>query len=157
MCSEPYNRYQRRIRLWDVDDMTFLKYRLTDGGKVVNPYASAALYSPKRFVVLIPPRSWFNPVLASSIVNGILITWRVSCCLATLFQSHRAHFNQWTEILIINNELAGIGRRIIWLIWMCPSANRLKLWRKLAKQFISDIEVLHEIRTKHSAIKGLQH
>jgi hypothetical protein len=59
--SYPCNRQWRPVRLWDVEDPTFcLNNRLTDCGKICQPYAPAALYLPGRFLVLISVRGWVD-------------------------------------------------------------------------------------------------
>jgi hypothetical protein len=59
--SYPCNMPWRPIGSWDVEAPTFsLDSRLTDGGKVCQPFAPTAIYPPGRFLVLISVRGWID-------------------------------------------------------------------------------------------------
>jgi hypothetical protein len=59
--SYPCNRPWRSIRLWEVEAPTFSRQSAHRRQWGCQPYASAALCPPGRFLVLISVRGWVNP------------------------------------------------------------------------------------------------
>jgi hypothetical protein len=52
----------------------------------------------------------------------------------------------WTDMLIINDELVWIVKEVILLIWVYHAIIRLKGLKEITKQLIQDIQFLYKIR-----------
>jgi hypothetical protein len=61
LSGSPCNRPWRPIGLWDVEAPTFSRQSAHRWQWGCQPYASAALYPPGRFLVFIFVRSWVDP------------------------------------------------------------------------------------------------